>query len=412
MNCTEKKTTKKYRNHISLEQEQCVRSMKEKMNRKEILKTHPYKVWVNPQGRWCSYLPVPYGNRTKTLISCRDKRALENKICGFYNADKEPTVGEMYHEWCNRRCELKQISQGTRARNDVIFNKFFEPIEDMTLSEMKIVDYVDFLEQAIATYDLTSKAFAGLKGVLVAMLNRAKRLELINYSGIDVANEFKAITEVRFRQKIFRDEEEVYDEVETAKIVRRLTLCRDQQEVALLLLFITGMRVGEVVALKHEDFGENYIKVSRTEIKYIVNGKQTREVKDTPKTMAGIRTVVIPSSFKWLLERIKHINPDKEWVFSTFLSDRMCTQTLERRLRKICEELNIPYRSPHKIRKTYCTILLDNGCDDNFIKQQVGHTNILTTERYYHRNRKALDRKAEIMDGIEEFAKLSYLENL
>ena len=84
---------------------------------------------------------------------------------------------------------------------------------------------------------------------------------------------------------------------------------------------------------------------------------------------------------------------------------RLTTNAIRKRMQKICKELGIKYRPPHKIRKTYGTILIDNNVDTRFITDQMRHTDILCTEKYYHRNRKTDNRKAEILGGISEFQK-------
>ncbi|MCD7981877.1 MAG: tyrosine-type recombinase/integrase [Clostridiales bacterium] len=63
----------------------------------------------------------------------------------------------------------------------------------------------------------------------------------------------------------------------------------------------------------------------------------------------------------------------------------------------------IPRRSPHKIRKTYCSILFDSGMDQKLITDQMGHTDIMCSELHYHRNRKDLDDKIKKISAIPEF---------
>ncbi|MDE7030923.1 MAG: site-specific integrase, partial [Lachnospiraceae bacterium] len=57
----------------------------------------------------------------------------------------------------------------------------------------------------------------------------------------------------------------------------------------------------------------------------------------------------------------------------------------------------------HKIRKTYGSILLDNHIDNKVIIDQMGHTDILCTEEHYHRNRKSIDVKSQLISSIPEF---------
>ena len=85
---------------------------------------------------------------------------------------------------------------------------------------------------------------------------------------------------------------------------------------------------------------------------------------------------------------------------------RMTTNCFRRRLERVCKQVGVYKKSPHKIRKTYGSILLDNNVDKNLVIQQMGHTDITVTENHYHRNRKSIERKVEILSAIPEFLML------
>ena len=69
----------------------------------------------------------------------------------------------------------------------------------------------------------------------------------------------------------------------------------------------------------------------------------------------------------------------------------------------VCRKVGVHKKSPHKIRATYDTILLDAKVDNRMIKDQMGHADIRTSEINYHRNRKSHERKTAIIDSIPEF---------
>lgn len=60
---------------------------------------------------------------------------------------------------------------------------------------------------------------------------------------------------------------------------------------------------------------------------------------------------------------------------------RISTQTVRARLWRICKKFGIYNKSPHKTRKTYGSILLDNHIDNRLIIEQIGHTNIFYVQR-------------------------------
>ena len=123
-------------------------------------------------------------------------------------------------------------------------------------------------------------------------------------------------SESEFKRVIKEDKEEVFDEEEFPIFMNALMEKPDLRNLGILLMFITGIRVGELVALKFSDFDGNSIKIQRTETRTINDeGKTEYRIKNFPKTEAGVRTVVIPEDYSWIYKRLKMCNPFEEYVF-------------------------------------------------------------------------------------------------
>ena len=207
-----------------------------------------------------------------------------------------------------------------------------------------------------------------------------------------------------FRKTIKEDYQEVFNEVETPIVMSYLIDNLDDKNLGILLMFVTGIRVGELVALKHEDFDGNTFVIRRTETKYAIKkGRYKYDIKDFPKTQCGVRTVIIPESYAWISSKIKNLNPESEYVFLKKDRSRMTTDCIRKRLRVVCKATGIYNKSPHKIRKTYGSILLDNHVDNRLIMGQMGHSDIKCTEGHYHRNRRDIEKKTQILSDIPEF---------
>ena len=58
-------------------------------------------------------------------------------------------------------------------------------------------------------------------------------------------------------------------------------------------------------------------------------------------------------------------------------------QIFQLKLRRICKDLGIECRSPHKGRKTYISNLLNKGLDPDFVREQVGHKDLQTAYNSY-----------------------------
>lgn len=370
--------------------------------REELLTKHPYKIWEGKDGKWRTYLPGKGKGLERHLLKRSSRKSIENEVVNFWKSEIEnPTIREVFDEWNDRRLDLKKISQSTHLRNRQIFNRHYSELGEKEIKGIGAEDFEEFLEEQIPKFELTSKAFSNLKTITRGFLKRAKKRGLINFNVEELFQELDT-SDSEFKKTIKEDYEEVFSEEEMPEIMEYLKNNLDLQNIAILLMFLTGARIGEVVALKHSDFDGCSFKIRRTETRYKENGGYVCCVKEFPKSQAGVRTAIIPLEYAWVVRKIQKLNPFSEYIFEKN-GERLHTQSIRMRLRRICDKLNIYRKSPHKIRKTYGTILLDNKIDNQLIIGQMGHTNIICTEQHYHRNRRAMERKQAILSDIPEF---------
>lgn len=163
----------------------------------------------------------------------------------------------------------------------------------------------------------------------------------------------------------------------------------------------TGLRVGELSTLKKEDLHGRIIKIRRTEDKYRdENNKWIVAVKEHAKTDAGNRDLIISSTALDTLNQILELNTSGTYLFE-HNGKRIRGNTFNKRLSRICNELHIPHRTMHKIRKTYGTTLIDSDVDEGFITEQMGHSDISTTKKlYYFSNKTTKNKEKQIENAI------------
>ena len=379
-----------------------IQSIIEMKKKQELLNNHPYKIWCGSNGKWYTYLPDE--EKGRILKKRNTKKDIEDVVIFYWNeTTNSPTIEEVFNEWNDYRLELKKISKSSHTRLQQVFKRHYSEFGKKRIKNITENEFIEFLERQIPEHSLSAKAFASLKTITKGILKRAKRKELISYNAEDVLSQLD-ISNNEFNKIIKEDYEEVFNEQETQITIKYLKDNLDIRNSAILLMFITGTRIGEIVALKPEDINieKNTIKIKRTETRYKENNKTIYEVKLFPKTQSGNREIVVPSSYQWLLRNLKAYSENKEWVFME-KNKRLTTLLIRKRVYKMCKDTNIYKKSPHKIRATYDTILLDANLDKRFIKDQMGHSDITTSEKYYHRNRKSLEKKSEIINSISEF---------
>jgi len=374
------------------------------IERKKILENHPNKIWKGSDEKWYTYLPSATTKSKRILKKRATKKEIENVVVDYWKATlQNPTLQEIFDEWNDRRLELHKIVPASHLRLQQVFNRHFTEFGKRKIKNISENEVSDFLEHELADKSLSSKAFSSLKSVTRGMLKRAKRRGLTN---INVETMFLEldISEQEFSHRTTDSQLEVFDECEMLKVISHIKENPDIKNLGIALMFASGLRVGELVSLKYSDFDRNTISIHRTETRYKNSeGHYEYAVKNFPKTKAGKRTIVIPDGYQWLMDKLCTYNTKEEYVFVDSNGIRINSGRIRKRLYYLCNKLEIPVKSPHKVRKTYGTILLDSHVDSQFIQEQMGHTDIACTERYYHYNRKSSEQKKEIINSISEF---------
>lgn len=86
---------------------------------------------------------------------------------------------------------------------------------------------------------------------------------------------------------------------------------------------------------------------------------------------------------------------------------RLTASAIRSKLYRICKKIGVERKSPHKLRKTYLSILLDEKCDQRLVTDQAGHVSINTSEANYHYNRKNAGKKIALLSNIDAFNRVS-----
>ena len=260
-----------------------------------------------------------------------------------------------------------EISEQTRTRYENDFRRFFPDDNEICMKYIADITEIDlemFIKGNIKKHKLTKKTYNGLKILIKGIFRHARKKKLTDviisvfFDELDLSKNIFTIREKK------TDAEEVYSE-EEIPIIKEYLLKKDSlRYLGILLVFVTGLRVGELAALKPEDIrlkeNSGTIHVCRTEVHYNEekeSGKRKNvvRVQEFAKSEAGNRKIIVNSFAVQILRRIQELNADpKEFLFEEN-GKRIKIQGFSRALRQTCENLEIPFRPMHKIRKTYGT---------------------------------------------------------
>lgn len=228
-----------------------IQSIIKMTKRQKLLNNHPYKIWEGSNGKWYTYLPDD--NKGRILKKRNTKKDIEDVVIIYWDEIiNSPTIEKIFNEWNDYRLELKKISKSSHTRLQQVFKRHYSEFGKKRIKDITENEFIEFLEKQIPEHSLSAKAFASLKTITKGILKRAKRKELISYNAEDVLSQLD-ISNNEFNKIIKEDYEEVFDEKETQIAIKYLKDNLDIRNSAILLMFITGIRIGEIVALKPED---------------------------------------------------------------------------------------------------------------------------------------------------------------
>lgn len=155
------------------------------------------------------------------------------------------------------------------------------------------------------------------------------------------------------------------------RAVERLSSARDR--AAATLLYYSGLRIGELVALDVDD-----VPISARKGMVIVRSGKRGRYREVPLHVDA--RVAIRA---WLDAR--PANPGADQTPALLLNlrgDRLSTRSVDDLIDRIAEDAKLPELTPHVLRHTFATNLLRGGSDIVIVAELMGHSRLDTTRRY------------------------------
>ena len=144
------------------------------------------------------------------------------------------------------------------------------------------------------------------------------------------------------------------------QVLHALQYAEPQAALAITLLYTMGLRISELTHLRLSDISEGWSRV---------HGKGSKE-RDIPM-MDNIRTMV---------QEYQKINPSREYVFE-LKGEKLSENSLRYTIIKAFAKVGLKV-TPHQLRHTYATELLNNGARIADVSELLGHASMATTQIY------------------------------
>ena len=378
---------------------------------------HNHRISCAGEGkRWFTRVNDPATGKYVVVVG-KTEDELYRKLYDYYFGEKillkKKTILDYYPEWLKDKMST-DIKSNTAKRYDQDFNRYYrdEPLTKEILktpvTELKASTLKTWAYQMIQKYDMNRRQYGNCTLIISQLLDYLVEHEIIAQN---VFKNFKIKKSVFRRSPKKPAETQIFYDKERSDIMALATekafKTNDESFLAIPLMFLTGLRIDECLALHFFDFDPDthslYVHASIAVVeKLLPDGTwETRsyEYKEYLKGNADDSVVDVPDACFDLLEQIRSVHKNKG-IERDRLFDVKTPNNVQMKLYRICDELGIEKRSPHKERKTYISTLINNGADIDYVRSQARHKDLNTTLKSYVYSTSEKNEKVALLNSL------------
>lgn len=372
--------------------------------RDEILKLHSYKKWLGSDGKWRTYVTDRSKQSGRRIVKRNTEKDLDDYLVNFYQEYKnEPTFKDYYWKW--REVQDHLITDNSIYKYTTDYNRFFKD-QDIENEEIKNItdDYLKvYFHDVIVKKDLPKSAFKHLYGYVNNTLLKAYKEKVIP------ENPMNSLTCKQFYKYCRVIEKEVEDCIIVKSDLDKILSCIHDHMVenpeympnyAVLLAYLTGMRVGEIVALEWNNikFEKGYFLIDKSEKYDRITKEYTIEQTKNKKKRVFPLDEKLTSFFNKILIVQEECGYKSDYVFYGE-NGRIHAGMVSSCLKNRCKSAGVKQRGIHAFRKTLNSNLRCNGVSEVVASSLLGHSPQVNRD-YYTFDVTSLLEKRDVISAV------------
>ena len=313
----------------------------------------------------------------KMVISCQSASQTGEEIT-------EMTVKELALEWLS--ISKNRIKCSTAANYRMKIEKHIIPaFGGVNCAMLRAKDVYKFMEEKLKK-GLSSRYVSDIIVVMKSIFRYASREYRINNVLDGIVMPKKPKPEIKIMSK-----------EEQKRLAEYMNRNRNYSILGTALSLYTGMRIGELCALKWENIDlEKRVITVRSTIQRIQNysgESRTRLSITEPKSRSSMRDIPIPDC---IMPMLRELSDRQNYFVLSGTVKPIEPRTMQYRFKRILKNANLPSYRFHSLRHAFASGAVELGFDVKTLSEILGHSSVqITLDRYVH---SSFEHKRSCMD--------------
>lgn len=383
-----------------------MRNLMEMKYREQILNDHPARVWQASDGYWKTYLTDE--NNQRKLVKRKVKKELEDVIVSYYKKKKDFTFSVYFEEWKEKQKKYG-VSNNTLLKYNSDYKRFFKDsdFEKMDIRKINEEDITAFMIQVIKKLNLKEKAGNSLWGYISGTFKHARIKRIISENPCDYVEKKNFMRFYNRNRKSIEQRTVCNNDLDALLQELHRSQTEKPQYIpsyAVELAIYTGMRVGELAALKWGNikYDKDYILIDSSEKYDRVEKKWNIESTKTGKE----RQFPLSDEITNLLNRVKKVELKEGYIGEyVFMNEngRVNARSISHCVRYRCKKAGINEKSIHALRRTFNSRMRLAGVPPVIAASLLGHSEQINESNYTY-DISGMEYKKQIISKINRIA--------
>lgn len=310
-----------------------------------------------------------YRNVKEKLITIKYAQLEAQAAFSGSSAETEESFGYLADMW------LQDVRENSKYSTYVKYRQTYEKHIKAAMGDMRITSITpEMIKDTIKAREISSESL--IRSIYC----------VVNQVIVFAQNNNIAVTATVKRDRTARSTKpvEILKYAEQVRLFEVLYSDMDRYKFGILLCLSTGLRLGEICALKWSDIDVNgqLLYVNRTVQRIAVEdgSSKTKLLESEPKSIFSKRLIPLSDEITRLTQEFY---TDGEYVIS---KDKPTEpRTYQNHFHKLLCQADIPEYNFHTLRHTFATNCMDSGADIKSLSEMLGHSSVnITLNRYVH----------------------------